>query len=297
MSTSDLWTQAQQTLVGLRMVYGPATDHAAERFGIPFGQWYGWLMAAKIFEPDPVSVARLSVRAAYTNPARLAEHLARGVQLGLLAPVDADGCFLTNAGHAAVRDLISAAYGAMTGRNSLPDADLAQLVGLLRRLVEASLAAPEPPGKWCLRIARHYDPEGRAGLLPQVDQYLSDLAAYRDDAHLAAWRPLGVSGAAWEAFTMLWRGDVETLAGLCDYLCERRGYDCTDYAAALDDLARRGWLRAEGEVYRLTPAGQAVRDEAEERTDSAFYIPWARLNADETATLARLLAGLSEALQ
>ena len=56
---SEYWPLVWETLEALTAHYGPAIDHAAEQLGIPYGQWYGWLMAAKIFEPDPVSAARL----------------------------------------------------------------------------------------------------------------------------------------------------------------------------------------------------------------------------------------------
>ncbi|MGC8781059.1 MAG: hypothetical protein ACP5UQ_09360, partial [Anaerolineae bacterium] len=154
---TDLWPLLWNTLQALTAHYGPAIDRAAEQVGIPYGEWYGWLMAARIFEPDPVSAARLNVRAAYTNPALLQARLEKGVQLGLLAPAGPAEYHLTNAGHAAVQHLIEAAYAAMAPLQPLPPADLDRLLALLWRLVEASLAAAEPPGKWCLRIARHYD--------------------------------------------------------------------------------------------------------------------------------------------
>lgn len=293
---SDFWPLTWETLQALTACYGPAIDRAAEAVGIPFGQWYGWLMAARIFEPDPISAARLSVRAAYTNPALHQARLEQGVQLGLLAPAGPGEYHLTNAGHAAVQSLIAAAYAAMAPLQPLPAADLERLLALLRRLVEASLAAPEPPGKWCLRIARHYDPYGKAGPVPQLDQYLSDLAAYRDDAHLASWRPLGVTGQAWETLTHLWREDLTTLEDLCARHCAYRGYSCESYAAVLDDLIARGWASGQYGAYRLTEAGRAVRDEAEAATDRAFFAPWACLHEAELAELRRLLAACRDGL-
>ena len=286
---TDLWPLLWNTLQALTAHYGPAIDRAPEAVGIPYGEWYGWLMAARIFEPDPVSAARLNVRAAYTNPALLQARLEKGVQLGLLAPAGPGEYHLTNAGHAAVQRLIEAAYAAMAPLQPLPAADLDRLLALLRRLVEASLAAPEPPGKWCLRIARHYDPYGKAGPVAQLDQYLSDLVAYRDDAHLASWRPLGVTGQAWETLTHIWYGDATTLEELCARHCARRGYSCESYAAVLDELIARGWVIRQDDAYRLTEAGRAVREEAEATTERYFFTPWACLNEAELAELRRLL--------
>jgi hypothetical protein len=294
---SEYWPLVWETLEALTAHYGPATDHAAEQLGIPYGEWYGWLMAAKIFEPDPISAARLHVRAAYTNPALQEERLAQGVKLGLLAPTGKGEYHLTNAGHAAVLQLIDTAYAAMAPLHPLSDVKLSCLLALLRRLVEASLGALEPPGKWCLRIARHYDPAGQAGVVPQLDQYLSDLAAYRDDAHLAAWRSLGVTGQQWETLTHLWYGDVSTLESLCAKHCARRGYSCDSYGAALQELIARGWVSEQDGSFRITERGKAVRSEAEATTDRYFFAPWSALTPTEIGDLGELLAQVRDALR
>ena len=72
-------------------------------------------------------------------------------------------------------------------------------------------AAPEPPGQWHLRLSRHTDPGELAPSVARIDQHLTDLNAYYNDASLAVWQPFGVSGAAWEAFGHLWCGDSYTL--------------------------------------------------------------------------------------
>ncbi len=295
MNHLDLWPLAWDALEALTIHYGPAINHAAEELGIPAGQWYGWLMAARIFEPDPVSAASLHVRAAYRSPDQLAAALAQGVRLGLLASDDAGQYRLTPAGHAGVRHLIEAAYAAMAPLQPLPEADLLHLAGLLRRLVEASLAAPEPPARWSLRIERRLDPGRTAPVMERLDQHLSDLAAYRDDSHLAAWRPYGVSGQAWEAFTLLWRGAARTVDELAAKLA-RRGYMREDYAAAVDELARRNWVTGGADSLALTAEGRAVREEAERTTDAYFYRPWSVLSEAEVAELRALLIGLRDGL-
>lgn len=292
---TDLWPLAWNALQALTAHYGPAIDHAAEQAGIPFGEWYGWLMAARIFEPEPISAQRLGVRSAYTAPSRLEESLAKGVRLGLLAPTGAGEYHLTSGGHAVVERLIQTAYRAMAPLRPLPEEELLRLAGLLRRIVLACLDAPEPPGKWCLRIARHYDPGEGAPVMVRLDQYLSDLAAYRDDTHLAAWRPYGVSGPAWEAFTLIWRGEASTLKEVCERLV-RRGHADDTYAAALRDLAGRGWIEQDGKLQRLTERGRLIRSEAETATDRAFYAPWQCLDAAETAEVRDLLARAREGL-
>jgi DNA-binding MarR family transcriptional regulator len=183
----------------------------------------------------------------------------------------------------------------MSELRPLPEADLLRLAGLLDRVVEASLAAPEPPGKWCLTIERHYDPGTDAPVMHRLDQYLSDLLAYRDDAHLAAWQRHAISGQAWEAFSVIWRSPAMTLDELSEKLA-RRGYTEEDYEQALRQLEALGWIEEDKGGYWTTPEGDAVRDEVEALTGRYFYTPWVCLDESETAALRELLIRLREAL-
>jgi hypothetical protein len=162
-------------------------------------------------------------------------------------------------------------------------------------LVDACLVAPEPPEKWHLQLSRRTDPGEAAPIVARIDQYLTDLNAYRNDASLSVWQPLGVSGATWEAFTCLWRGDARTLDELCDRL-SFRGHPRADYAGALADLVARGWVAATDDSYRLTDAGRVVREDAERAIDQCFLIPWACLETREAEELAVLLGGLRDGL-
>jgi hypothetical protein len=218
------------------------------------------------------------------------------VHLGLLQPVGGGDYHLTGAGRAAVRRLPEVARAAMAPLSPLPEADLQRLAGLLDRLVETILAAPESPGKWCLRIARHFDPGVKAPAMVRLDQYLSDLYAYRDDAHLAAWRHHGVSGQEWEAFTYLWQGRARTLDELCEKLAHR-GFTREDYAIALKDLVERKWVAQDGGIYSVTARGDILRHEAEDATNRTFYAAWGCLSESEIAELRGLLTQFRDALK
>lgn len=292
----DLWPHVWQALDALTAHYGPAINNAAADLGIPLGQWYGWLMAARIFEPEPVSAARLHVRAAYTNPAKLEADLVNGVRLGLLEPAGAAGEYrLTAAGRAGVERLIQIAWDAMNPLTPLPHTDLARLDDLLRRVSDACLDAPEPPGKWCLRIERRYDPGPTAPVMPRLDQHLSDLVAYRDDARIAVRQAYGVSGPAWEASGLLWRGAAMTLDEISDRLA-RRGWSKSDYANAIQELLDRGWVAGNAAFYAVTAQGRKVREEAFATREAYFYAPWRVLSDAELAELAGLLERLAAAL-
>jgi hypothetical protein len=295
MKDLDLWPHVWDTLDALTAHYGPAIDNAAAELGIPHGEWYGWLMAARIFEPEPISAARLNVRSAYTAPSKLAAALEKGAALGLLEERGPGEYGLTQAGRAGVQRLIDTAREVMSGLRPLPEDDLLRLAGLLQRIVEASLIAPEPPGKWCLSIERHYDPGASAPVMHRLDQYLSDLLAYRDDSHLAAWQRHDVSGQAWEAFSVIWRSPAMTLDELSEKLA-RRGYTEADYELAVGQIEALGWIEADKGGYWTTEQGDAVRDEVEALTDRYFYAPWDCLDESEIAALRELLVRLRDAL-
>jgi hypothetical protein len=77
-----------------------------------------------------------------------------------------------------------------------------------------------------------------------------------------------------------------------------RGYCRGEYAAALQDLVRRGWL-AEGGVagsYSVTETGRAVRNQVEARTDRYFYAPWSCLEEREIGALHAALIRLRDGL-
>jgi hypothetical protein len=262
---------------------------------MPAGEWYGWLFAALMWEPEPLSAERLAVRAPYTALALHHARLARGAELGMLAPVTASGYRLTDAGHATIRHIIAAAYAVMVEPHPRPLADLERLTSLLRRLVEASLAAPEPAVKGALHLSRRIDPGESAPILARIDQFLSDLNAYRDDAHVASWQPLAVSGPAWEAFTYLWREQARTVDDLVAQLAFRHHAPAI-YADALAALVSRGWAAETDNGYEVTEMGRTIRQAAEAATDRVFFAPWACLDEKELEELQDLLAGLRDGL-
>lgn len=294
MSTTDLWPAAVEALRALSKHYGPQMERTAAELNLP--EWYGWLLPAAIFEPEPISATRLRVRSPYTAACWYDERLAKAAEAGFLTLVDeAERAYrLTALGKQAAERVIGAAYAKMAELQPLPLAELERLAGLLWRVVMACLAAPEPPGKWCLAHSRRVDPGEHAPAVVRIDQYLSDLAAYRDDAHLAAWQPHCIDGHAWEAFTYLWRGEATTLDELHHKL-ERRGYTREEYQQALEDLIRRGWVEG-AEAYRVTTLGREVRQAAEETTDRYFYAPWSCLSETEQEDLRALLIRLHDSL-
>lgn len=295
MNIASLWLTAQEALQALGKHYGPEMDRAAAELNLP--EWYGWLLPALVFDPEPISARRLRVRSPYTSARLYKERLANAAKQGFLVPVTGteNEYRLTELGRQATQRVIGAAYAKMATLQPLPPTEQERLANLLLRLVKSCLTAPEPPGKWCIIHSRRTDPDDDASVMVRIDQYLSDLSAYRDDAHLAAWQPHHIEGHAWEAFTYLWRGEATTLDGLCQKL-ERRGYLRDEYKQAIEDLIKRSWVAERAGEYQVTTRGKEIRQRAEETTDRYFYAPWSCLSQEETEDLRTLLIHLRDGL-
>jgi hypothetical protein len=291
MEKNKLWPIALETLMALGSHYIPAMEKAADDAGAERGVW-GLLISALTFEPKTISNAKLQRRNPYQDYARL---LADAAGQGFFE-VEEKGIYqLTNLGRTVGHEIILAAYARMQTFEPMRVEQMHFLSILLRQLVVACHTSPEPPGKWCLTHARRIDPGQNAPLIIQVDQYLSDLAAYRDDAHLAAWQTLEFDGPVWETFTLLWKGEVDQLDALVERLSYRR-FGRRTYTDALKQLEERDLIIEDSGKWKLTPSGETLRQSAEDKTDEYFYAPWDCLSAEDTQALETLLGKLSEEL-
>jgi hypothetical protein len=296
MFTVALWPATLEALQALARHYGPEMDRAAVEMNL--SDRYGWLLPALVFEPEPISAGRLRLRSPYTSARLCIDRLENAARGGFLAPLpEAENEYrLTGLGRQAANRVIEAAYTKMAQLQPLPLAELARLADLLNEVVICCLDAPEPPGKWCLSHSRRTDPGEEVSVVVRIDQYLSDLAAYRDDAHLASWQPHDLEGHVWETLTCLWWGETNTFVGLFEKL-ERHGYSPEEYKQALENLIQRGWVEETDREYHLTSTGESVRELAEEATDRYFYAPWSCLSPAETETLQTLLVGFRNGLR
>lgn len=257
--------------------------------------WY--MIQAAEFDPEPLTVANLRVRDIYaseTLAAALLEMLASEKWLDR----QGNGYTLTPAGQDIVATLKQRPEKFLAGLTPLPEADISRLEQLLRRIIDGSLAAPTPPGAWCLAHSRNRAPADSSTPLIKIFHYFSDFNAFRDDAHMAAFMPQEPEGYIWEAFTYVVNGSANSAATLFNQLAYR-GYATEDFAHALSHLAEKGWLETgdSGETYSVTSAGHEARNTIEDLTDEYFYAPWNALSADERNELRDLLTQLQTALQ
>jgi predicted transcriptional regulator len=252
--------------------------------------------------PQPLTVDDYGKRYPYANPERVTGLLTETAAAGYLQANGSNG----SGGNAAfsVAEMGQEAFGRLTAPfysfldevDVLSADELEALAGLLQRLVEASLEAKEPAGKWAIANSHNGHPDGGFGPLSRIDQYLDDLNAFRDDAHIAAWQPTGLDGRTWETFSFVWRGESNTAEALAERL-PNRGYDAADYAASLAKLASRGLIEEAVGGYRVTQKGEHLRQEAEATTNRLFFAPWSTLEDGERPRLLNLLIRLKLSLQ
>ncbi len=86
MTLVTLWPVSLEALQALGKQYYPEMDRVAAELSLP--EWYGWLLPALAFEPEPISATKLRLRSPYTSPRLYSEIsppwiFARGVSFGV----------------------------------------------------------------------------------------------------------------------------------------------------------------------------------------------------------------------
>jgi len=294
MNQPELYALLGEATASLRAFY-PHMGPAIQETGL--GNVFGAVLLIRAAEPDALTADEFFYRYPYMARERQSANLQAAVTAGFAVEV-APGAFrLTETGRAGIERVFAAAHDDLAQHTPLPEAELARMAALLQRLVDASLAAPKPGHKRALRHSRWTDPGTDAASLVRIDQYLTDLIAYRDDVHIAAWHGYGTTGEVWETLTMLWRDQAHTAAELAEKL-PFRGHAAETYAQALADLVARGWLAADPATpgaFQVTDQGRAKREEGEEATNRLYFASWQVLTDSEREELIALLTQLRDA--
>jgi transposase-like protein len=239
--------------------------------------WF--LVQAAEFDPEPLTVADLRVRDVYAAPRVVQTLLDLMASAGWLEQDGRDAYALAVAGRALVQRSRQRLQTRLMLLAPPAAVNVEDLCALLSRVLAGGLAAPTPSGTRCLAHSQRRAPVRDAPAMAQVMHYFDDFNAFRDDAHMAAWRPHAVEGYAWEAFALVVRGEAQAADALFDMLADR-GYRRAEYAHALTDLVERGWLKhdASSGLTFSTAAGAALHAAVERATDQFFYNPWTCLS-------------------
>ena len=225
---------------------GPVNDRLAA-LGLDFLTGYVWGRAAPMGEPTaPVVVAAF----------------------GVFEPGMVTGLYEQARATASRADVLAAREQGVVEslRALLGDADVTGAVERLERGTDAAAAhvAGKPLFAGQLSLPRPADPLGRLWHAATL------LREFRGDAHQAANGAAGLTAVQMNLVTEYWVGwEHGTYAGT-------RGWSPQAMAEADAGLAARG-LVADG---RLTPAGRALRDDVEARTEAAMEPVLAAIGPD-----------------
>lgn len=292
MTKTDLLPLAREAMAALEAHYIPAMQQARDAAGMQQADW-GPLFLLSYATSRPVSSAYLLQLSPYMSLAGLERRLESAVSRGMIERTENRTFRLAEPGRRAFRGTLEAVWLALAKLEPLPVDDLRRLVDLLVRVVDASLAAPQPRDKRHLAASRGADPGVDAPIAARIDQLLTDLVLFRDDVHPAAWREYNVDGPTWEIFSLIWSGEAPTPEALAERLANRQ-HPPELIAQSIHDLVARGWVTREDDGYAATAEGRQLRQEAEDETDRLFYAPWDTLSDAEIEELRGLLVRLRD---
>lgn len=296
MDKREFWEIVQAATGSYAHLYRAAMHQAIADMGLEMRYFFVMLLARGV-HPDPITVERFQAMIPYTARERQAEALAALAEQGFLTADEPERYHLTDAAREGMDRVFEKAVEAMAPYQPLTPDEAETLAALLARVVEAALSAEEPADKSSLLNSRWTDPGPEAAVMGRIDQALTDLGRFRDDAHIAAWQPLGVGAPSWEALAFLWRGEATSAEEVAEKVGALRGYDTEAYRVALAPLVERGWVTEESGRYTLTDAGRTMREAAEAQTEDLFCAGLTTLTDAEQAELMRLLAALRDEAQ
>ncbi|HZD56401.1 MAG TPA: hypothetical protein VE136_06755 [Anaerolineales bacterium] len=294
MNDEDLWELVRETGRAVWPHYQPVLERILENTGLD-GRSMSLLVAVLTIEPDTTTPAHLLIRNPYTSAEQYFARLAHAARLDYLGEVSQGDFRMTPEGRRITQQFIDEARYAMADADPLPLRESQRLAGLLGRLVQSSLETAPPPNPWSIglsfKLMPSFDPP-----LPYTEQAISCLMAYRDDAHLAAWRGTGLSATALETLTLIWRSEVDSVPELVDQLAHR-GHSKEVYADAVTELQERGFIEASESQLRITTNGQSFREQVEHDTQSFFFAPWSQLSDAEKSEVRELSLQMRDGLR
>jgi hypothetical protein len=289
----SIWELVTNTWSALGQHFEPIMEKAGLEMNLEPRQW-GLLMAVKTFEPEDTTPAHLVVRSPYTAVESYQNRLDAAARSGFLIEVEEGKYRLADHGRMAIEKLIDVGRSVMAQVDPLPRANSNLVAELLDRIIQSSLTTPPPPDKWSMNLSLKLMPLPQPPM-PYIEQEFTALAAYRDDAHLAAWQASGLSATALETLTIFWKGEANSLETLCKRL-ENRGHPCHVYQDSLEELRRHGYLQGPEHSPWLTGAGRVFRNKVEDDTNRYFFASWICLSDKARKTLVELLSSLKAGL-
>ena len=293
MNLKTIWSALMESIEPLSDF---ALDKALAELNLEPGD-ITWLWAIALFEGEPFSTAAyMRIRpygSARVNEARFVSAVKRNI----LSVNTQNEYQVTEKGKDLMVKFMRTADAAITHLQPIPIAELQKIADYAERLVEASLAALEPPSHFGMTHYYKNMHPGQDTQLPRlIVHYVGTLSQHRDSSHLASWQDHNLAGYAWSAFTSIWRNEANTF----DALHKEMGasvFTREDISEVIHTLKQHGWIEEEADTYRTTAEGGRIRQEAEDVTDRLFFIPWSCLSESELEELFDLAKQLRDGLK
>lgn len=290
----EIYTQIGELLPSLAPFYSERVAELQYKHKAP-SNWFA-LNNVRADESKPVPITHIHRRQPYTSIDRQFEIYNTLAEEGLLEVVEKGSYLLTEQGRQLIEGFFQIAHEDLAPVDVMPGEKTKRLEKLLSKVVKSTLEAEEPAEKLVLKSSRWTDPGEDASAVAKIDQYVTDLIRFRDDAHYAAWRRLEVDGKTWEAFTQVEQGEADDSSSLAERL-SNRGYSEEDYADSLQNLGEKGWLEEVDNKWQPTSKGKQIKEKVENETDRLFFASWNVLGEEELTELAELIGEANENLR
>jgi hypothetical protein len=284
-----LWELMRDAWLRLEQRYSPAVKPLVSKSKLTLRDWM-LLLAALTFEPEDTTPSHLMVRGPYTSSEKYLAGLEKASKFGYLNKVSDGRYRLSDSGKESVQRFIYLAREAMNPDPMISSDDLEDLALILKKLVDECLASPPPPDKWSIGLSKKLLPPVEQAM-PFIEQSISCLAAFRDDAHLASWCSSGLSASAMESLTLIWQGQIDQFNNLVRKL-EFRGHPESVYLDALAELRNKGYIEGSRNHIRITARGDNFRNQVEDTTNEYFFHPWSCLTENDKFQIANLLPNI-----
>ena len=289
-----LWNFAREAWNALAPYYEPVIHQISNETGLQTRAW-GLLLAVLTFEPERTTPSHLMIRGPYTSAEKYLKRLRSLARLEFMNEDEESKFSLTEMGRSETLRFIESVRAAMTAADPLSSTDSLRLAVLLDQLVRACRETPPPPDTWSIDLSDKLMPDPEPPL-PYIEQAFSCLAAYRDDAHLAAWQDTGLPATTLEALTLFWRGEADSLSSLIEKL-EPRGHEVKIYESAVEELREGNFVTGDNSALQVSSTGRQFRDAIEDQTDRFFFKPWKMMSEAEKQELEGLLTDLRDGLR
>lgn len=296
MNKASAWSLLEEAFDILGGYGYPAMDKTASELNLD-DDWFTWVAAIWLLDSEPITTSKFMRMFPYGLAHLNEERFASAVRHGYLRADKESEYSSTENGVNIAQRIWREAGDSLANLKPMSEENLQCLINFIERLVESSLATPEPPSHFYLSHKR--DNYRRLETIRPLENFVvlfGELAAYRDDMHIAAWQTYQIEGHAWDMFDKIYNGNALTFDELYEKL-KRRGLPPEVYVQDLQELMERGWVSETANKYQITSAGKKVREDVEAETEHLFFAPWSILNEKELGDLQSWAKQLHNGLQ